>query len=507
VNMSRTDGIDHSILSSPRSSGVLLHPSSLAGEHGIGSFGPEAHAFIDFLIRSGQRLWQVCPLGPTGYGDSPYQCLSALAGNAMLIGLEPLVEAGYLKASELKDSPGPGSRVDYGSLIPWKQERLRISYSGFLARADQAQRAKLARFERLQAGWLHDYALFVAIKEYHAGRPWTEWEIPLRDRYPQALQTFAAEHRDHISLVKFLQWVFHTQWSEIRAVAAAHGIRVMGDLPIFVAHDSADVWANRDLFYLDESGNPTVVAGVPPDYFSATGQLWGNPIYNWDAHQEDRFSWWISVFESKFSLYDYVRIDHFRGFSAYWSVDAGEETALNGQWISSPGYDLFRAAEERLGRLPVIAEDLGVITPDVVELIETFGFARMKVLQFAFNAGERNLYLPYRYEQNAVVYTGTHDNDTIVGWLEAVSEADRRFACNYLRAGEEPHWDFIRGALESPAHFAVVPAQDLLGLGSAARMNTPGTLGGNWEFRLTPQQLSDEIAERLFEMSELYGRI
>lgn len=500
-------GIDHSILNGPRRAGILLHPTSLPGAHGIGSFGPEAYRFLDFLVSAGQRLWQVCPLGPTGYGDSPYQCLSALAGNTLLIALEPLVEAGYLAADSLADSPGPGSTVDYGRVIPWKQDRLRESFEGFRARATDAERSRLARFERLHADWLDDYSLFVAIKEHHDGRPWTEWDVPLRDRHPEPLARFAADHQERIELVKFLQWLFHAQWSAVRAVAAAHGIRVMGDLPIFVAHDSADVWANRRLFYLDSAGSPTVVAGVPPDYFSATGQLWGNPIYNWDVHQEDGFYWWINVFRSKFELYDYVRVDHFRGFSAYWSVDAHEETALNGHWVPSPGHELFRAAEAQLGRLPVIAEDLGVITQDVVELIETFGFARMKVLQFAFNAAERNLYLPYRYEQNAVVYTGTHDNDTIAGWLASASEADRKFALHYLRAGEEPHWDFIRGALASTAHFAVVPAQDLLGLGSESRMNTPGTLGGNWTFRLEPDQLDASVAGQLYQMTELYGRI
>jgi 4-alpha-glucanotransferase len=425
----------------------------------------------------------------------------------MLIGLEPLVDAGYLPADALDGSPGPGERVDYGAVIPWKEQLLGESFAGFEKNATDAEREKLARFELLQAGWLDDYALFVAIKEQHDGRPWTEWDVPLRDRHPDAIESFGNEHGRRIAQVRFLQWLFHTQWSSIRSVAAAHGIRVLGDLPIFVAHDSADVWANRRLFCLDENGNPTVVAGVPPDYFSATGQLWGNPIYDWDVHRDEQFSWWINVLRSKFELFDFVRIDHFRGFSAYWSIPAGENTALNGSWVPSPGKELFQEAEARLGRLPVIAEDLGVITQDVVELIEQFGFARMKVLQFAFIAGERNLYLPYQYEKNAVVYTGTHDNDTIAGWLASASDADRAFALEYLRAGDEPHWDFIREAFASTAHFAVVPAQDLFGLGSESRMNTPGTLGGNWEFRLTPGQLDSTVSERLRSISELYGRI
>jgi len=459
------------------------------------------------MISAGQRLWQVCPLGPTGYGDSPYQCFSAFAGNPMLIGLEPLVGLGYLDADALADEPDTGSQIDYGAVIPWKNAVLRQSYGRFVKKASASDRSKLQRFSDLNASWLRDYALFVAIKEEHEGRPWTEWDPKLRDRDPDALAAFEAKHRDRIDITRYLQWVFHTQWYELRAVASAHGVKILGDLPIFVAHDSADVWANRELFYLDDVGNPTVVAGVPPDYFSATGQLWGNPIYNWERHQEDGFAWWIDVLSSKFSLYDYVRIDHFRGFSAYWSIPARDDNALNGHWVSSPGKDLFAAAEERLGKLPVIAEDLGVITNEVVELIESFGFARMKVLQFAFNASERNLYLPYKYDRNAIAYTGTHDNDTIAGWIESATEADREFALRYLRAGDEPHWDFIRGAYASTAHFAVVPIQDPLGLGGEARMNTPGTLGGNWEFKLTPAQLDPKIGRRLYEMTELYGRL
>ena len=501
-------GIDHSITNEPRSAGVLLHPTSLPGRFGIGSFGPEASEFIGFLARAGQRLWQVCPLGPTGYGDSPYQCFSAFAGNPMLIGLEPLVTAGWLEESDLASAPEVGERVDYGALIPWKNDLLRAAYDRFRERADAATVARLRQFEHLQAHWLDDFALFMALKDAYEGRPWTEWAERYRDREPEAMSRFAAGHQDRIGLSKFLQWIFHLQWYSLRGEAAAYGIRIIGDLPIFVAHDSADVWAHRDLFKLDEQGQPTVVAGVPPDYFSATGQLWGNPIYDWETHRESGFAWWTDVLMSKFSLYDHVRIDHFRGFVAYWSIPAGEETALNGQWVASPGRELFTAVQERVGRLPVIAEDLGVITGDVVELIEHFDFARMKVLQFAFNADEQNEYLPHRHEFNAIVYTGTHDNDTVVGWLESARDGDARFALDYLRSdGSEPAWDFIRGAISSPAQFAVVPAQDFLSLGSEARMNVPGTTGGNWEFRLRPGQLSDAIAQRLRSMTELYGRL
>ena len=500
--------LDHAITNDPRAAGILLHPTSLPGRWGIGSFGPEAGEFIDFLARSGQRLWQVCPLGPTGYGDSPYQCFSAFAGNPMLIGLEQLQADGLLEADDFTGSPAPGERVDYGAVIPWKSRLLRTAFSRFREQAGPGSRDRLRQFSHLQSHWLDDFAVFMALKELHEGRPWTEWEPRLRDRHPDAMEEIAARETDRIELSKFQQWVFHTQWYALRAQASAYGIRVIGDLPIFVAHDSSDVWAHRELFKLDDEGQPTVVAGVPPDYFSATGQLWGNPIYDWDVHREDDYRWWSAVLMSKFSLYDHVRIDHFRGFSAYWSIPADETTAINGSWVPSPGRELFRVVEERFGRLPVIAEDLGVITDDVVELIEYFGFARMKVLQFAFQADEQNDYLPHRYDANAVVYTGTHDNDTVMGWMNRASEADRRFALDYLVSdGAEPAWDFIRGALASPAQFAVVPAQDILSLGTEARMNTPGTTGGNWEFILQPGQLTDALADRLRRLSSLYERL
>ncbi len=499
---------DHAITDDPRCSGVLLHPTSLAGAYGVGSLGPEADAFVDFLARSGQRLWQVCPLGPTGYGDSPYQCFSAFAGNPLLIGLEPLVADGLLDESDLSNAPPNGDRVDYGAVIPWKTEALCRAFERFGRDASSAMRARLRQFSHLHAHWLNDFAVFMALKDAHDGTSWTEWDAKLRDRDPDALARFACAHDARIEWSKFLQWLFHTQWHALRARAGSYGVRVIGDLPIFVAHDSADVWAHRELFELDARGRPTEIAGVPPDYFSATGQLWGNPIYDWEVHEESGFSWWIDVLASKFSLYDYVRIDHFRGFSAYWSVPAGESTAMGGSWVPSPGRALFETAERRLGRLPVIAEDLGVITPDVVELIEHFGFARMKVLQFAFQARERNEYLPYRYARNSIVYTGTHDNDTVLGWLATADPADRAFALAYLASdGADPAWDFIRAALASPAHFAVVPVQDFLGQGSEARMNTPGTPGGNWQYRLRPGELTDDIADRLRSLCDLYGRL
>ena len=499
---------DHAITHGSRASGVLLHPTSLPGRFGIGDLGREATEFIDFLARAGQRLWQVCPLGPTGYGDSPYQCFSAFAGNPFLIDMEQLVSDGLLEESDLASAPPVGDRVDYGSLIPWKTRLLRTAYAKFQRDAGARLRARLRQFAHLHARWLDDYALFMALKDAHEGRSWTEWEPALRDREPGAVARFTREHEERIGRSAFLQWLFHTQWFAVRAQAGSYGIRIIGDLPIFVAHDSADVWAHRELFLLDPLGKPTVVAGVPPDYFSATGQLWGNPIYDWEAHRESGFSWWIDVLSSKFALYDYVRIDHFRGFSAYWAVPADEPTAMGGSWVPSPGKELFETAARQIGRLPVIAEDLGVITPDVVELIEHFGFARMKVLQFAFQAAERNDYLPFRYERNAIVYTGTHDNDTVAGWFATAGDADRAFALEYLQSdGSDLSWDFVRAALASAAQFAVIPAQDLLGLGSEARMNTPGTTGGNWAYRLASGALTDATADRLRALCGLYGRL
>lgn len=510
-------GLDHSILSYPRSSGVLLHPTALPGAYGIGSLGPEAVRFLDFLAASGQRLWQVLPLGPTGYADSPYQCFSAFAGNPNLIALEPLLQWGWLTDEDLSSEepgfpPSNHERIDYGAVIPWKRAVLRIAFARFVTAGSEEDRQRLEAFRNDQSAWLGDFALFMALKETHELRPWTEWEPELRDRDPEAIAAFADSHGEQIRFFVFLQWLFHEQWLRIRRLATDRAIRIIGDIPIFVAHDSADVWANRDLFFLDEEGTPTVVAGVPPDYFSATGQLWGNPIYNWDRHRETGFSWWRSVLLSRFALYDHVRIDHFRGFQAYWSIPGGAENAMGGSWVTAPGRELFEKMEQEIGELPVIAEDLGVITDEVVELIEHFGFARMNVLQFAFAASEQNDYMPHHHSRNAVVYTGTHDNDTSAGWGAAASKEDRAYALVYMAgretaADEELAWHFVRAALTSVCQFAVIPMQDLLGQGTEHRMNLPGTTGGNWEYRVRPEQLSPELAARLRQYTTFAGRL
>ncbi|MCK4514021.1 MAG: 4-alpha-glucanotransferase, partial [Spirochaetaceae bacterium] len=399
------------------------------------------------------------------------------------------------------------TRIDFLSLIPWKNSILQKAFVRFQSIATPSQRADLDRFRHDDALWVDDYALFMALKEVHEGVGWPDWRREYRDRDPQALREFAIDQSQAIDFHTFVQWIFHDQWHKLRALAATRGISLIGDIPIFVSLDSADVWASRRLFQLDESGRPTVVAGVPPDYFSDTGQLWGNPIYQWDEHEKTGFEWWQRVLVSRFDLFDYVRVDHFRGFCAYWAIPFGEPTAAHGQWIPAPGEALFRVLEERIGRLPIIAEDLGVITPDVVELIDRFGFPGMKVLQFGFDEKEQNDHLPHGYVRNSVVYTGTHDNDTVLGWLASASDADRSFALRYLASdGTTPHWDFIRGALASPAQFAITPMQDLLGLDSEARMNRPGTLGGNWQWRMSAPADTNVLAARLREITQLYGR-
>ena len=495
----------------PRSSGILLHPTSLPGRYGIGDLGGEARRFVDFLVAAGQTLWQVLPLGPTGYGDSPYQCFSARAGNPLLISLERLVEAGWLDASALADAPAfPDDRVDFERLVPWKTALLESAVSrdpGF------------KKFCEGNQHWLDDYALFMALKEAHRGAAWTRWEPGARDRDPTALAQWSERLAAPIAAQRFVQFAFFKQWRELRAYARARGIRIMGDLPIYVSHDSADVWANRRYFQLDAQGNPTVVSGVPPDYFSQTGQLWGNPIYRWDALANDGYGWWLDRFRAAFEMVDMIRLDHFRGFEAYWEVPASEATAVNGQWVKGPGARLFRAAQAKLGELPLVAENLGVITPEVEAIREEFGFPGMAVLQFAFgNDAQAPTFRPHNYPRQVVAYSGTHDCDTTVGWWssqgrgestrsDAEIRRERDFAMRYLNTdGREIHWVFIRALLASVADTVLFPLQDVLGLGTEARMNQPATLGGNWRWRYRAGALTPELTERLRELTELFER-
>jgi 4-alpha-glucanotransferase len=504
----------------PRSSGIVLHPTSLPGPFGVGDLGIEARRFVDFLADAGQTLWQVLPLGPTGYGDSPYQCFSALAGNHLLISPEHFLEQGWLDATELSDAPQfPEQEVDFARVIPWKTALLNRAARRFLERASAVQRTPFEDFCATNRSWLDDFALFMALKRVHGDETWSTWEPGARSREPQALADWARKLAEPIAVQKFLQFAFFTQWSELREYCRSRNIRVMGDLPIYVAHDSADVWASPHYFYLDAEGNPTVGAGVPPDYFSATGQLWGNPIYRWDVLAADGYRWWLERFRAVLAMVDLVRLDHFRGFEAYWEVPASEKTAEHGGWVKGPGAGLFQVLRDALGELPLVAENLGVITPEVEAIRAQFGFPGMSILQFAFGADPQGpSFRPHNYPRELVAYTGTHDCDTTVGWWvsEGIGDStrtldqiqrEREFTRRYLQTdGSEIQWAFIRALLASVADTVLIPLQDVLGLGSKARMNRPATLGGNWRWRYSREMLAPELARRLWDLTGLYDR-
>ena len=497
-----------------------MHITSLPGSLGIGDMGRAAYEFADFLAAAGQKLWQVLPLTPTGYGDSPYQGFSAFAGNPLLLDLEPLRERGLLSAAELGDAARlPEEYVDYGLVIQSKSALLRLAAEKFLASASKSEREEFQVFCREQSGWLEDYALFMACKAAHKGVAWTDWPPEIRLRGPAALRDWRAKLAPELEILKFCQFEFFKQWRKLKTYCRDRGIRIMGDIPIYVAHDSADVWAHPDLFQLTESGHPTVVAGVPPDYFSATGQLWGNPIYRWDVLAGSGYGWWIDRVRATLNLFDIVRLDHFRGFEAYWEIAAGSPTAIVGRWVPGPGAALFRALEAELGELPVVAENLGVVTPQVEALRNEFGFPGMSPLQFAFgNDPQAPTFQPHNYLRELIAYTGGHDNDTTVGWWTSSGTTDstrtpedvkkeREFAKAYLGfENEEINWVFARAVLASVADVAIIPLQDLLGLGSEARMNLPGTVKGNWTWRYQPGTLTPEIRDRLRRMTQIYGR-
>jgi 4-alpha-glucanotransferase len=490
-----------------RASGMLLHPTSLPGPGGIGSLGEAAYRFIDWLVAAKQRRWQIMPLGPTSYGDSPYATLGALAGNPLLISLERLADEGLLSADDLA-AELPATHVDYGAVIPWKLDRLQRAYANFSAGAAGELQGAFTAFHQEHAHWLDDYALFAALKEAHGGAPWNEWEAEIRTRQPQALVAWRERLGDRIRFQQFIQWQFLRQWLDVKRYANERDIQIIGDIPIFVAYDSADVWANPELFFLDPDGNPTVVAGVPPDYFSATGQRWGNPLYRWDVLAQRGYDWWIERFRIMLTQVDIVRLDHFRGFAAYWEVPASEDTAMNGRWVPGPGSAFFNAVREALGRVPIIAEDLGLITPDVDALREEQGMPGMAVLQFAWGDTAANVYLPHNHVRNQVVYTGTHDNDTTVGWWHTLGDHDRAHLQRYLGIhGDDIAWDLIRAALLSVADTAIMPLQDVLSLGSEGRMNSPGRPEGNWSWRFQADQLTPANAERLGTLTELAGRV
>ncbi len=499
----------------PRRSGILLHPTSLPGRFGIGDLGEEAYRFVDYLASAGQSYWQVLPLSPTGYADSPYQSLSAFAGNPLLISPQQLAGMGLLSPADLEDLPCfAEGRVDYGPAIGYKSGLLDRAAASFRACAADSLRAAFARFCAEQAYWLDDVALFMALKEAHDLRPWYEWEWEIASRQPAALAHWQEALADKVESQKLRQWLFLEQWLALKRHANAQGIRIIGDIPIFVSGDSADVWANPRLFHLDERLQPTVVSGVPPDYFSRTGQLWGHPLYRWDVMAQEGYAWWIARFRMAFTQADLVRIDHFRGFYNYWEVPAAEETAINGRWLYGPGRDLFRAVTAALGEVAIIAEDLGdfdkASRAGLDAVLEEFGYPGMKVLQFAFASGPADSFLPHNYRRDCVVYTGTHDNDTSTGWYQASStERERDYARKYLgRDGSDIAWDLIRLGWSSVAHTAITTVQDLLSLGHESRMNTPSTCGApNWCWRLRPGDLGEGVASRLKALTAICGRL
>jgi 4-alpha-glucanotransferase len=494
----------------PRSSGVLLHPTSFPSRFGIGDLGLEAYKFIDFLEQSYQQYWQVLPLGPTGYGNSPYMCYSALAGNHLLISPDKLVDEGLLTPEDFANLPAfPADKVNFEQLKPIKIELLKKACENFKAKASPIQQKGFAGFCDSKAYWLDNYALFMAIKDAQDSASWHTWEPELAKREPEALDRAQRQLTGEIFYYKFIQYEFFRQWSDLKSYANMRGIQIIGDIPIYVAHDSADVWANPDIFCLDEeTGEVALMAGVPPDYFSATGQLWGNPVYNWGELQKQDFKWWVQRFEAMLDYVDVIRIDHFRGFEAFWAVEKGEETAMNGEWLEAPGEELFDVIKQKLGKLPVLAEDLGIITPEVEALRDKYEFPGMKVLQFAFGSDPGNPFLPFNYPRNGVVYTGTHDNDTTIGWFNTANDWEKRNLSLYLGciSPEGVHWDLIRLALSSIANQAIIPLQDILGLGNEARMNFPSTPEGNWEWRYQPQVLREELGDRLKNLTQLYGR-
>jgi len=482
-----------------RRAGILLHPTSLPGGAGNGDLGPDAYRFVDFLAECGIRIWQTLPLGPTHDDLSPYQCLSVHAGSFRLISLQPLVDAGWLADATLDEAAGIDAQ---------RKVRLVAAYNGFQQHASSGEREAFIHFAAEHASWLEDFALYQALRAEYGGKAWYNWPLAIRDRHPEALAEQRKRLASSVEQARFEQFLFYRQWTQLRRYANDRGVLLFGDIPIFVAHDSADVWAHRQWFSVDEHGKPQVVAGVPPDYFSATGQRWGNPHYHWDALRDDGFSWWVERIRSQMEMFDLVRIDHFRGFEAYWQINAESDTAVDGCWIKGPGDSFFEAMKRELGAdLPLVAEDLGIITPEVTALRKRFKLPGMKILQFAFDGATENPYLPHNHEVLSVVYTGTHDNNTTLGWYNELSEPERGLIRHYLGDSNEPMpWLLMRSALASVARVAVLPMQDVLGLDAVHRMNVPGVTEGNWRWRFDWSQLLDEHRHRLQDWTRLYGR-
>lgn len=494
----------------PRSSGILLHPTSLPSRFGIGDLGLEAYKFIDFLAQSDQLLWQILPLGPTGYGNSPYMCYSSMAGNPLLISPEKLQDQGLLTDEDFANLPEfPLDRVDYEQVKQTKMPMLRKACDRFQTNASEVERKQFSGFCDATASWLEDYALFMALHDTFEGTSWHTWEPEIAKAHPEAIEKWRQKLSAEIYFHQYLQFEFFRQWSELKQYANLHHIQIIGDIPIYVAHNSVDVWAHREIFAINEqTGEAALMAGVPPDYFSEDGQLWGNPVYKWESLQQDNFRWWVQRVQATLDYVDIVRIDHFRAFESYWVVEQGETTAKNGKWVEAPGEAFFKVLQEKVGNLPIIAEDLGTITPEVLALRDRFEFPGMKILHFAFGGGPDNPYLPFNYGRNYVAYSGTHDNDTTVGWFNQLSQHEKDSLLLYLGSisPDGIQWDLIRLALSSVANQAIIPVQDLLGLGTEARMNFPSKAEGNWEWRYRPDVLTGELRDRLKTLTYSYGR-
>ncbi|WP_099469070.1 4-alpha-glucanotransferase [Konateibacter massiliensis] len=492
-----------------RASGILLPIASLPSEYGIGCFSKEAYSFVDKLEKAGQKYWQLLPLGPTGYGDSPYQSFSTFAGNPYFIDLNELIKKGYLTKKECDSCDfGDNERyIDYGKLYLARFELLKKAHSV----SDIAKDNDFIKYVKENEYWLEDYALYMALKDYFQGISWIEWEKDIKLREKDAMAAYAEKLAAEVEFYQFIQYLFFTQWNRLKTYANKKGIKIIGDIPIYVAFDSADCWSNRSLFQFDRDNTPLAVSGCPPDAFSKDGQLWGNPLYDWDYHKKTGFTWWIQRIQYCFKLYDVVRVDHFRGFDEYYSIPYGAKNAIKGEWKKGPGVKLFEALNKELGDMDIIAEDLGFLTDSVRALLKATGYPGMKVLQFAFDSREESDYLPHNYNSNCIVYTGTHDNDTILGWYDTISKADKKLSVDYLNNAdtkpEEIPWDFIRLAMGSVAKTCIVPLQDYLGLGSEARINTPSTLGENWKWRLKETDFDEKIVKRIHRMTKLYGRL
>lgn len=490
-----------------RKSGILLPVSSIPSKYGIGTFSEQAYKFIDLLEKAGQSYWQILPLGPTGYGDSPYQSFSTFAGNPYYIDLESLIDEGYLTRSDCEkcDFGENDEYIDYEKIYLSRFNVLKIAFHN----SNVEKEPDFQAYVKNNSYWLDDYALYMAVKNSFGGKSWSEWDEDIKLRKPAAMKLYREKYAEEVTFYQFQQYMFAKQWFALKEYANKKKIQIIGDIPIYVAFDSADTWANPELFQLDDTLTPVAVAGCPPDAFSATGQLWGNPLYRWDYHKKTGYAWWMKRIAYCYELYDVVRIDHFRGFDEYYSIPFADETAEFGHWEKGPGYDIFKTMKEQIGNKPVIAEDLGFLTKSVIKLVKKTGYPGMKVLQFAFDPREESDYLPHNYVENSIVYTGTHDNDTTLGWYGVLSRRDRAFAKKYLniRTNKDVQWEFIRAAMASVSETCVIPMQDYLGLSAKARINIPSTLGTNWKWRMLPGQFTDELAERILEMTKLYGRV